>query len=79
MAALCPTWGGCGAGLDSTNAAAVVDILAGLAGGGTTVVLSVHQPRPDVLAMMRRALILSSHGHVVYSGEGPTGAPAPRK
>eukprot|EP00208_Stichococcus_sp_RCC1054_P008188 CAMPEP_0206149676 /NCGR_PEP_ID=MMETSP1473-20131121/37907_1 /ASSEMBLY_ACC=CAM_ASM_001109 /TAXON_ID=1461547 /ORGANISM="Stichococcus sp, Strain RCC1054" /LENGTH=1805 /DNA_ID=CAMNT_0053547157 /DNA_START=182 /DNA_END=5600 /DNA_ORIENTATION=- len=55
-------------GLDSTNAAAVVDILAALAGGGTTVVLSVHQPRPDVLAMMRRALILSSHGRVVYSG-----------
>ena len=59
---------GWGAGLDSTNAAAVVDILAGLAGGGTTVVMSVHQPRPDVLAMMRRALILSPHGRIVYSG-----------
>jgi hypothetical protein len=56
------------AGLDSTNAATVVGILAQLAGGGVTVVLSVHQPRPDVLATMRRALILSSTGQVVYSG-----------
>jgi hypothetical protein len=65
------------AGLDSTNAATVVGILAQLAGGGVTVVLSVHQPRPDVLATMRRALILSSTGQVVYSG-APTAVAAPR-
>ena len=46
----------------------MVGILAQLAGGGVTVVLSVHQPRPDVLATMRRALILSATGQVVYSG-----------
>ena len=32
-------------GLDSTNAAKVVSILAALAGEGVTVVLSIHQPR----------------------------------
>ena len=34
-----------------------------------TVVLSIHQPRPDVLRLMDRALILSGFGEVVYSGE----------
>ena len=56
------------AGLDSTNAAAVVGILAALGGRGVTVVLSIHQPRPDVLRLMDRALILSGFGEVVYSG-----------
>ena len=55
-------------GLDSTNAAAVVGILAALGGRGVTVVLSIHQPRPDVLRLMDRALILSGFGEVVYSG-----------
>ena len=56
--------------------ATVVGILAQLACGGVTVVLSVHQPRPDVLATMRRALILSSTGQVVYSG-APAAAVSP--
>ena len=56
------------AGLDSTNAAAVVGILAALGGRGVTVVLSIHQPRPDVLRLMDRTLILSGFGEVVYSG-----------
>ena len=57
------------AGLDSTNAAAVVGILAALGGRGVTIVLSIHQPRPDVLRLMDRALILSGFGEVVYSGD----------
>ena len=44
-------------------------ILAALGGRGVTVVLSIHQPRPDVLRLMDRALILSGFGEVVYSGE----------
>eukprot|EP00891_Asterochloris_glomerata_P009058 jgi/Astpho2/9058/e_gw1.00133.213.1_t len=55
-------------GLDSSNAAAVVDILAQLASSGTTVILSIHQPRPDILRLMTRMLLLSSNGQVVYSG-----------
>ena len=50
------------AGLDSTSAAAVVDILADLARKGVTVVLSIHQPRPDILRLMSRVLILSGDG-----------------
>lgn len=43
-------------------------ILAALGGRGVTVVLSIHQPRPDVLRLMDRALILFGFGEVVYSG-----------
>ncbi|GIL42172.1 hypothetical protein Vafri_236 [Volvox africanus] len=55
-------------GLDSTNAARVVEVLAGLAGGGVNVLLSIHQPRPDVLRAMDRLLLLSGDGQVVYTG-----------
>ena len=56
------------AGLDSSNAARVVDILAGLASAGVTVIITIHQPRPDVFNLMQRVLILSSNGRMVYSG-----------
>ena len=55
-------------GLDSTNAAKVVDILSGLVDDGVTVLLSIHQPRSDVFQMLRRLLILSSEGQTVFSG-----------
>ena len=55
-------------GLDSTNAAQVVDILAGLAAGGVTCVLSIHQPRPDMFRLLSRLLLLSAEGAMVYSG-----------
>ncbi len=51
-------------GQDSSNAAKVVDILARLAGQGVTVLLSIHQPRPDVFRLMDRLLILSGEGQV---------------
>lgn len=51
-------------GLDSSNAAKVVDILAGLAAGGVGVVLTIHQPRPDVFRLMHRVLLLSGRGQV---------------
>ena len=57
------------AGLDSSNAARVVDILAGLASAGVTVIITIHQPRPDVFNLMQRVLILSGNGRLVYSGK----------
>ena len=55
-------------GLDSTNAAKVVDILSGLGSIGVTVVLSIHQPRPDIFRLLDRVLVMSSVGGVIYSG-----------
>jgi ATP-binding cassette subfamily G (WHITE) protein 2 len=55
-------------GLDSTNAAKVVDILAALGDQGVTVVLSIHQPRPDVFRLLDRVLVMSKMGDVVYCG-----------
>jgi hypothetical protein len=42
----------------------VVDILADLTRKGVTVLLSIHQPRPDILRLMSRVLILSADGQV---------------
>mmetsp|Transcript_4168 Transcript_4168/g.18720 ORF Transcript_4168/g.18720 Transcript_4168/m.18720 type:complete len:765 (+) Transcript_4168:1000-3294(+) len=55
-------------GLDSTNAAKVVDILSGLGSIGVTVLLSIHQPRPDIFRLLDRVLVLSGQGAVVYGG-----------
>ncbi|CAG9464674.1 unnamed protein product, partial [Pedinophyceae sp. YPF-701] len=55
-------------GLDSTNAARVVRLAAWLARRGTTIVMSIHQPRPDLLRLMDRLVLLSSRGQCVYSG-----------
>ena len=56
-------------GLDSTNAAKVVDIISALCNdAGMSVVLSIHQPRPDVLRALGRVLLLSGAGQMVYSG-----------
>lgn len=42
----------------------MVDILAGLAAGGVGVVLTIHQPRPDVFRLMHRVMLLSGRGQV---------------
>jgi len=55
-------------GLDSTNAANVVDLLARLASGGVTVMMSLHQPRPDIFRLIERVTLLSKDGFVVYTG-----------
>lgn len=55
-------------GLDSTNAAQVVDVLSDLSLNGVNVILSIHQPRADILRLMNRALLLSGLGRVVYNG-----------
>ena len=51
-----------GAGLDSSNASRVVDILSALASAGMTVIITIHQPRPDILRLMDRMLLLSGNG-----------------
>jgi ABC-type multidrug transport system ATPase subunit len=55
-------------GLDSTSAAKVVDILSGLGKMGVTVVLSIHQPRPDIFRLLDRVMVMSGEGRVVYTG-----------
>jgi len=45
-----------------------VDILAALGDQGVTVVLSIHQPRPDVFRLLDRVLVMSATGRAVYSG-----------
>ncbi len=55
-------------GLDSTNAARCVEVLSGLAAVGVNTLLSIHQPRPDVLRAMDRLLLLSGDGQVVFAG-----------
>ena len=55
-------------GLDATNAAQVVDILARVSAAGVNVVMSIHQPRPDILRLIQRLLLLSPHGTLVYGG-----------
>ena len=55
-------------GLDSSNAAKVVDILAALGRVGVTVVMSIHQPRPDIFRLLDRVLVMSGTGRAVYSG-----------
>jgi len=55
-------------GLDSTNAATMVEALASLGEGGINVILSIQQPRSDIFRLMDRVLVLSCHGEMVYSG-----------
>ena len=55
-------------GLDSSNASKVMTILADIATSGVAVILTLHQPRPDMLLSIDRLMILSAGGCTVYSG-----------
>ena len=55
-------------GLDSSNASKVMSILTEIATTGVAVVLTLHQPRADMLTVIDRLMILSSGGCTVYSG-----------
>ena len=61
-------------GLDATSAKRIVTLLRQLSVGGVTVVLSVHQPRPDIFAMMAGVLLLSGRGRTVFSGAADAAA-----
>jgi ABC-type multidrug transport system ATPase subunit len=55
-------------GLDATNAKQVVNILADLSSHSANIILSIHQPRPDILRLLQRLILLSPSGTLVYSG-----------
>lgn len=55
-------------GLDSTNAKKIVDILSNMASSGVTVIMTIHQPRPDLFKMLDRVLLISASGEMIYSG-----------
>ena len=54
--------------LDSTSAARVVGLLAEVAARGTTVLLAIHQPRPDVMLLLPSLLVLTGDGRVAFCG-----------
>lgn len=53
-------------GLDSTNASKVVDILSDMASAGVAVVMTIHQPRPDLFRILDRSMLLSGNGQVIW-------------
>ncbi|XP_041352326.1 ATP-binding cassette sub-family G member 8-like isoform X2 [Gigantopelta aegis] len=55
-------------GLDSFTAHHLVETLARLAHNGRTVILSIHQPRSDLLDLFDKVLLMSK-GQMVYFGE----------
>lgn len=56
-------------GLDSTTAQSVVSTLWELAGGGRTVVMTIHQPSSRLFYMFHKILLLSD-GQPLYFGKG---------
>ncbi|CAN0070216.1 unnamed protein product, partial [Ectocarpus sp. 8 AP-2014] len=54
-------------GLDAATALRVMVLLKGVASGGTTVLCSLHQPRPRVLNLLDNVMLLS-RGKVAYFG-----------
>ena len=60
-------------GLDSFQALRVVDALKELAADGTTVVMSIHQPRGAIFEQFDDLLLLSG-GELLYSGEASSAA-----
>ena len=56
-------------GLDSTASINVVNIVSKIASRGTTVIMSIHQPRVDIFAKIRRVVLLAKGGHMAYIGE----------
>lgn len=61
--------------LDSATAMALCRTLAAIAQRGTTVLLSIHQPRADIFALFDRVVVLGEGGRVVFEG-APNVVPA---
>lgn len=55
-------------GLDSHNAAVVMDICHNVASAGTTILMVLHQPSSNIFAMIDK-LILLDHGRCMYNGK----------
>jgi len=58
-------------GQDSTTAVMLCKALKQIARDGTTVVMSIHQPRIDIFEMMTQIVFMTKEGRVAYCG--PTG------
>ncbi|GMP65717.1 hypothetical protein CsSME_00026397 [Camellia sinensis var. sinensis] len=56
-------------GLDSTTAQRIVSTLSGLANGGRTIVMTIHQPSSRLFYMFHKVLLLSE-GNPLYFGKG---------
>ena len=59
-------------GLDSTTAVNLTSILRNIALEGTTVIMSIHQPRLEIFEMITQVIMLTKDGRVGYCG--PTSA-----
>jgi ABC-type multidrug transport system ATPase subunit/ABC-type multidrug transport system permease subunit len=59
-------------GLDSTTAVNLTSILRNIAVEGTTVIMSIHQPRLEIFEMVSQVIMLTKDGQVGYCG--PTSA-----
>ncbi|KAL2825826.1 P-loop containing nucleoside triphosphate hydrolase protein [Aspergillus cavernicola] len=57
-------------GLDGFTALAIIALLQALATGGRTVVLTIHQPRSDMMQYFSTITLLTHGGNLVYSGSG---------
>ncbi|KAG9452943.1 hypothetical protein H6P81_005847 [Aristolochia fimbriata] len=55
-------------GLDSTTAARIITIVKKLAGGGRTVVTTIHQPSSRLYHMFDKVILLSAGGCPIYHG-----------
>lgn len=55
-------------GLDSVSAYAIMEFLHSLAGGGHTIVCTIHQPSSEIWSRLDK-LMLMAQGKVVYEGE----------
>ena len=56
-------------GLDSANSLRVIELLHSISRTRhSTVVFSIHQPRPEAFALIDNLILLSSQGEMVYSG-----------
>ncbi|EPS63929.1 hypothetical protein M569_10851 [Genlisea aurea] len=56
-------------GLDSTTAQRIMNTIRGLAGGGRTIVTTIHQPSSRVYQMFDKVVLLSE-GRPIYYGSG---------
>ena len=59
-------------GLDSSTAMSIIKTIGDIAHNGTTVLLSIHQPREDIFNLFGQVVVLCEGGRVVY--EGPVNA-----
>ncbi len=55
-------------GLDASSAMEVVRILRDLASTGMTIMLTLHQPRPEVYGLLDRLVLLATGGKLAYFG-----------